>query len=119
MARIEHAERHGREQPRPQKGWRLAALAAVALLLVAVGFGISHFSWSRPTLTSISVAAGPPYTSLNVVFREGVSPAQIDHALAAVDAVLVSGPGATGHFRIAVPPGADRERTRAMWPVCF
>ena len=114
MASIEHTERHGREAPRRNKRWRFAALAACGLLLAVVGFAVSHLSWSRPTLTAISVSTGPPYTSLNVVFREGVSRAQILHALSAVDAILVSGPTTRGDYRIAVSPGADPRRVAGL-----
>lgn len=110
MARIEHADRYGRESPRSRDRWRVAAFAAGALFLVAVGFAVSHYTWSRQSFTSISVSSGPPYTSLNVVFRDGVSDAQIEHALAGVDALLVSGPNARGRYLIAVPPGADPRR---------
>ena len=107
MDRIQDAEQHGREPSAHARGWRIAAFAAAGIFLVALGFAISHFSWSGHSLTSISVATGPPYTSLNVVFREGVSPAQIEYALASVDAVLVSGPNPVGRYLIAVPPGID------------
>lgn len=114
MARIEHSDRHGRGTPRPSNAWRVAAIAAGAIALVALGFAVSHYSWSPQSLTSISVSSGPAYTSLNVVFREGVSSAQIEHALAGVDAVLLSGPGTSGRYLIAVPLGADPRRVAGV-----
>ncbi len=114
MARIEHAGRYGREEPAKREGWRIAGLAAAALLLVFLGFALAQSIGGRSTLTAVSVSSGPPYSSLHVVFRDGVSAAQIEHALARVDAVLVSGPNAGGRYLVAVPPGVDPRRVAGI-----
>ena len=113
MARIEHAERRGRDAPAHAKGWRVATLAAAAMLLTALGVAASHLSWP-PTGRGGAVSSGPAYTALQVVFRDGVSAAQIEHALASVDAVLVAGPNAMGSYLIAVAPGADPRRVAGL-----
>ncbi len=114
MARIEHAERSGREAPPRRPAWRATALAAAAAVVVPIGNAGSQLSWPRLERSPLSVSSAPGYTALQVIFRDGVTSTQIEHALASVDAVLVAGPTALGGYLIAVPPGADPRRVAGL-----
>ncbi|HEX9626740.1 MAG TPA: zf-HC2 domain-containing protein [Acidiferrobacterales bacterium] len=97
-----------REAPhtaRPRLWWQ-PALAAAALVIVIQGMLLINL-WPRDS--GIVPLGEPPIAHLQVRFAPQATEAEMRAVLAAVDGVIVDGPGALGLYRIRLTGGADSE----------
>ncbi|MCL6499170.1 MAG: zf-HC2 domain-containing protein [Firmicutes bacterium] len=92
--------------------WRRvwAVREARALLAVAVAEAVALaalvVSWA-PQPPAFRTLGGPTAAHVQVVFRPDATEAGIRAALLRVGATVVEGPGATGVYRLRLPPGSD------------
>jgi anti-sigma factor RsiW len=102
-----------RERPR----WLAPAFALAASLLLAQGLVIGYLVHEREA--SLAPLGGTPATGgdlLQVTFRPDAAERDIRGLLGSIEAELVGGPGALGHYTVRVPAGradAAAERLRA------
>ncbi len=111
---VPRAARPGRLGGLPRRaGTRAAALAASLLVGVLVGAG--SVTLLTPPEAVYRTAAAPPVAApappsartLEVVFADGATAAEIRQALRSLGAEVVGGPTELGRFRLRLPPGRE------------
>jgi len=107
------AEHRGRGYATWQQAVLMAGLAGLAGLLVGLSFG--GFQGEPVYRTAAALGGRSAHGStLEVVFREEATAKQIQHALRALGARVVSGPNESGVMRVALPPESDADEVAML-----